>query len=73
MKGPTKNERRHYNLLVGCRITSVNWMENNGQSMPVLMLDQPGSDGFAACAAVMADPEGNGPGFLEHNLKGGEK
>ena len=39
-----------------------------GQALPVLLLSGIDRDGNAASVEVLCDPEGNGPGYLEHNL-----
>jgi hypothetical protein len=38
------------------------------RALPVLVLSGKDSKGRPATAAVMCDPEGNGPGHLEHSL-----
>ena len=68
MSAPTKIEREHYEKLVGRQITAILWEDIEGQALPVLLLDGWDRDGNAATVTVLADPEGNGPGFLEHNL-----
>jgi hypothetical protein len=68
MSEPTEIERQHYAKLIGRQITAVIWEEMNGQALPVLVLDGRDRDGNAATATVLADPEGNGPGHLDHNL-----
>ena len=65
---PTSIERVHYGKLVGRQITAILWEELEGQALPVLLLTGLDQDGNAATVAVLADPEGNGPGHLEHNL-----
>lgn len=68
MSAPTTIEREHYAKLMGRTIIGIQWEELEGQALPVLLLDDKGRDGQPADAVVLADPEGNGPGHLEHNL-----
>jgi hypothetical protein len=68
MSAPTPIERDHYAKLVGRQITAILWEELEGQALPVLLLTGWDRDGNAATATVLADPEGNGPGHLDHNL-----
>ena len=68
MSAPTKIEREHYAKLVGRQITAIMWEEMEGQALPVLLLSGLDRDGNAATVTVLADPEGNGPGDLDHNL-----
>ena len=68
MSAPTRIEREHYRKLVGRTITAIIWEDFEGQALPVLLLNGNDRDGNTATAAVLTDPEGNGPGFLEHNL-----
>ena len=68
MRNPTKIEREHYGKLVGRRIMAVIWEDMDGEPLPVLLLDGWDRDGNAATVTVLADPEGNGPGHLDHNL-----
>ncbi len=68
MSAPTKIEREHYAKLVGRQITAVIWEELEGQALPVLLLTGQDRDGNASTIAVLADPEGNGPEHLDHNL-----
>ena len=68
MSTPTEVERQHYAKLVGRQITGVIWGELEGHALPVLLLNGWDRDGNAATVAVLADPEGNGPGHLDHNL-----
>jgi hypothetical protein len=65
---PTQIERAHYHKLVGRQITAILWEKIEGQPLPVLLLSGWDHDGNAATAAVLMDPEGNGPGHLDHNL-----
>lgn len=70
---PTPIECRHYDALVGSRIMAVDWSSLDGEAVPVLLLDAACRSGGRACVYVLADPEGNGPGFLDHDLnQGGE-
>ncbi len=68
MSEPTEIERQHYAKLVGRQITAIIWEELEGQALPVLLLNGWDRDGNAATISVLADPEGNGPGHLDHNL-----
>jgi len=68
MSEPTATEREHYAKLVGRQITGVQWEDLDGQALPVLLLSGEGRDRQPAHVVVLADPEGNGPGFLDHNL-----
>ncbi len=68
MSAPTSIEQEHYARLVGRQILGIQWEEIEGQALPVLLLDDKGKDGQPAYAVVLADPEGNGPGHLDHNL-----
>lgn len=68
MSQPTKIEREHYAKLVGRQITAVIWEDLEGKALPVLLLTGSDRDGNAATATVLADPEENGPGHLDHNL-----
>ena len=68
MTAPTPIERDHYAKLVGRQITAIMWQEMEGRALPVLLLTGWDRDGNAATVTVLADPEGNGPGHLDHNL-----
>jgi hypothetical protein len=68
MSRPTRIERGHYGKLAGRRIIAVLWQELEGRALPVLLLDGTNRDGNAATVTVLCDPEGNGPGHLEHWL-----
>lgn len=68
MSQPTKSERQHYTKLIGRQIVAIIWEELEGQALPVLLLDGWDRDGSATTVTVLADPEGNGPGHLDHNL-----
>jgi hypothetical protein len=68
MSAPTEFESQHYAKLIGRQITSVMWEQLEGQPLPVLLLDGWDRDGNTATVTVLADPEGNGPGHLDHNL-----
>ena len=68
MSAPTSIEREHYQKLVGRQITGIIWEELEGQALPVLVLSGWDRDGNAATVAVLCDPEGNGPGHLDHQL-----
>ena len=65
---PTPNEIAHYEKLVGRKILGIRWEDFEGHPLPVLLLSGKDSEGRRAEAAVMCDPEGNGPGHLEHSL-----
>ena len=65
---PNAFEREYYGKLVGRQITAIIWEENDGRSLPVLLLSGRDRDGNDATAAVLCDPEGNGPGHLDHSL-----
>lgn len=64
----TPVEREHYAKLVGRQITAILWEEIDGRPLPVILLSGWDRDGKAATAAVLCDPEGNGPGHLDHSL-----
>lgn len=68
MSNPNAFEREHYNKMVGRQILAVEWSEIEGQPLPVLVLSGPTPGGQPATVAVLAAPEGNGPGHLDHNL-----
>jgi hypothetical protein len=65
---PTSVERDHYAKLLGSTIIGIQWEELDARPLPVLVLNNKDRDGNAATVAVLCDPEGNGPGFLEHSL-----
>jgi hypothetical protein len=65
---PTPIEREHYGKLVGRNILAIHWQDFEGQSLPILILSGKDTKGSPVTAAVMCDPEGNGPGHLEHSL-----
>jgi hypothetical protein len=65
---PTDIEREYYRKLAGRYIMAVFWEDIDGRPLPILLLSGKDRDGNAVTAAVLADPEGNGPGFLEHSL-----
>lgn len=65
---PTPIEREHYGKLVGRKILGICWEDFEGHPLAVLVLSGKDSEGKRAEAAVMCDPEGNGPGHLEHSL-----
>jgi hypothetical protein len=68
MSAPTRIEREHYQKLVGRQILAIYWDELDGQALPILVLSGRDLTGHAATVTVLADPEGNGPGHLDHNL-----
>ena len=47
---------------------AVQWEDFEGEPLPILLLDGVDRNGKPATGAIMADPEGNGPGHLDHNL-----
>lgn len=65
---PTPYEIAHYEMLVGRKILGIRWEDFEGHPLPVLILNGKDSEGRRAEAAVLCDPEGNGPGHLEHSL-----
>ncbi len=65
---PTPFEREHYGKLVGRKILAIQWEDFEGQPLPILILSGKDRKGKQAYAAVLCDPEGNGPGHLEHSL-----
>ena len=65
---PTPFEREHYDKLVGRKILAIQWEDFEGHPLPILILSGKDRKGKQAYAAVMCDPEGNGPGHLEHSL-----
>jgi len=68
MSAPTRIEREHYDKLVGRQIDGIQWEDIEGQALPILLLSGSDREGSAATVAVLADPEGNGLGHLNHNL-----
>lgn len=54
---------RHYQPLVGARIRSVELINNGGDIYPVLVAEL--KDGRVARLTITADPEGNGPGYID--------
>ena len=68
MSAPTRIEQEHYAKLVGRTVVGIQWQDIEGQPLPVLLLNDQGRDGQAAYVIVLADPECNAPGFLDHNL-----
>ncbi len=68
MSTPTSIEREHYQKLVGRQILAIYWDELEGRPLPILVLSGRDQNGNAATATVLADPEGNGPGHLDHRL-----
>jgi hypothetical protein len=65
---PTPYEKAHYRKLVGRKILGIHWEDFEGHALPVLVLSGKDREGHQATAAVLCDPEGNGPGHLEHSL-----
>lgn len=65
----TETQREHYAKLVGRTVLRIQWDDREGQALPVLIFRGRGRDGQSAYAAVLTDPEGNGPGHLDHNIK----
>ena len=68
MSAPTNIEREHYAKLIGRQITAIQLEDIEGRALPILVLSGWDRDGNVASAAVLMDPEGNGPGHLDHNL-----
>jgi hypothetical protein len=68
MSAPTRIEREHLQKLVGRQILAIYWDELEGQPLPVLVLSGRDQNGHTATATVPADPEGNSPGHLNHQL-----
>ena len=68
MRQPTHIEHEHYQKLVGRQIVAIHWDELAGQPLPALILSGRDRDGQIATVTVLADPEGNGPGHLDHCL-----
>ena len=68
MSEPPAIEREYYEKLVGRTVLRIQWEDLEGQALPVLVLNGVSRDRQPAHAVVLADPEGNGPGHLEHNL-----
>lgn len=61
---PTGIEQRHYQQIVGGCVTGIAWDDESfGNPVPVLLVKLP--SGCILQCAVMCDPEGNGPGFLD--------
>jgi len=65
---PTRFEREYYSKLIGRNILGIRWEGFEGRPLAVLVLSGKDLERQPATAAVMCDPEGNGPGHLEHNL-----
>jgi len=65
---PTRIEHEHYQKLVGRLIQAIYWDELDGQALPILVLSGRDPNGHAATATVLADPEGNASGHLDHCL-----
>ena len=64
MSAPTGAEQRHYQRMVGGTIEGIGWdVESFDQPTPVLIVKLP-SNKILHCA-ILCDPEGNGPGFLD--------
>jgi len=61
-------ERAHYAKLVGRKILAIHWEDFEGHPLPVSVLSGKVRKGGLAATAVKCDPEGNGPGHLEHSL-----
>jgi hypothetical protein len=68
MSEPTSIEREHYEKLVGRTVLRIQWEDLEGQALPIFILNGIGRDRQPAHAVVLADAEGNGVGFLDHNL-----
>lgn len=64
MRSPTGIEQRHYQQIVGGRVTGIAWdVESFSEPVPVLIVRLP--SGRTLECATLCDPEGNGPGFLD--------
>jgi len=64
MSAPTGIEQRHYQQIVGGTVTGIAWdVESFGDPVAVLMIKLP--SGKMMQCAMLCDPEGNGPGFLD--------
>lgn len=64
MNAPTSIEQRHYQQIVGGCVTGIAWdVDSFTRPAPVLTVRMP--SGTKLQCAVLCDPEGNGPGFLE--------
>lgn len=64
MSAPTSIEQRHYQQIAGGTITGIAWdVDSFTHPAPVLMVRMP--SGTKLQCAVLCDPEGNGPGFIE--------
>ena len=64
MSAPTATEQRHYQQIVGGTVSAITWdVESFSHVTPVLMVKLP--SGRTLQCAVLCDPEGNGPGFIE--------
>ena len=68
MSRPTPIEVAHYEKLLGRKIVGIQWEDYEGRALPSLILSGKDAEGQVATVAVMCDPEGNGPGHLEHSL-----
>jgi len=68
MSVSTTIEREHYDKLLGRHITGVLWEEIESQALPILLLNGWVRAGNAATVTVLADPECNAPGYLDHNV-----
>jgi len=68
MSRPTPIEVEHYDKLVGRKIVGIQWEDYEGHALPSLILSGKDTEGRAVTATVMCDPEGNGPGHLDHSL-----
>jgi len=68
MSRPTPIEVAHYEKLVGRKIVGIQREDYEGHGLPSLILSGKGPEWRVATVAVMCDPEGNGPGHLEHSL-----
>lgn len=68
MSQPTEFERQYYAKLIGRKITAILWDDLDGLALPILVLSGRSKDGAVPTVTVLADPEGNGPGHLDHTL-----
>jgi hypothetical protein len=59
---PTQFEIAHYGKLLGRKVLGVDWEDFERPPLPASVLNDKDCDGSAARVAVLANPEGNGPG-----------
>lgn len=68
MRAPTGFEKKHYEKLLGFRVAAIEWEDVDGSPAPVLILQDAGSTRRMGRAVILCDPEGNGPGHIQHDL-----